>query len=114
MGDKDLTKKAQALSMTAKTGRQQQQQFNNLVWEVLRFHPVNPVVFRYIEKDTELSGVKMKAKSHIIIATQAAILTQKLSQIQNPSTSIVSQVHITINTSILVMANTVALVIMYL
>ncbi len=73
LGDKDLTKKAQALSLTAKTGRQQQQQFNNLVWEVLRFHPVNPVVFRYIEKDTELSGVKMKAKSHIIIATQAAM-----------------------------------------
>jgi cytochrome P450 len=73
LGDKNLTKQAQAMSLNAKNGRQQQQQFNNLVWEVLRFHPVNPVVFRYIEKDTELSGVKMKAKSHIIIATQAAM-----------------------------------------
>tara|TARA_B110001454_G_scaffold219194_1_gene251274 strand:+ start:28267 stop:31158 length:2892 start_codon:yes stop_codon:yes gene_type:complete len=73
LGDKDLTKKAQALSLNAKAGRTQQQQFNNLVWEVLRFHPVNPVVFRYVEKDTELSGYKLKAKSHIIIATQAAM-----------------------------------------
>ncbi len=73
LGDKNLTNQAKALATAAKQGRTQQQQFNNLVWEVLRFHPVNPIVFRYVEKDTELSGVKLKAKSHIMIATQAAM-----------------------------------------
>lgn len=73
LGDKNLTNQAKALAAAAKQGRIQQQQFNNLVWEVLRFHPVNPIVVRYVEKDTELSGVRMKAKSHILIATQAAM-----------------------------------------
>lgn len=73
LGDRDLTRKAQDLAVSAKKGPQAQQKFNNLVWEVLRFHPVNPVVFRYVEKDTELSGVKLKAHSHIMIATQAAM-----------------------------------------
>jgi cytochrome P450 len=71
--DRDLTKKAKELSAAATADKNSQKQFNNLVWEVLRFHPVNPIVFRYVEKDTEIAGVKMKAKSHIMIATQAAM-----------------------------------------
>lgn len=95
LGDKDLSAQAKGLAAKAmaaqaaareavKAGQPfprsitEQTQFDNFIWEVLRFHPVNPVVFRYVEKDTELSGVKLKAHSHIIIATQAAMFDSEV------------------------------------
>lgn len=45
------------------------------IWEVLRFHPVNPFVVRYAEEDLTLSsGVKIAKGSHVLVSTQAAML----------------------------------------
>ncbi|MBL7543979.1 MAG: cytochrome P450 [Bdellovibrionaceae bacterium] len=73
LSNKELLAQAKNLAIQARSSGQAQQTFNNFIWEVLRFHPVNNVVFRVVEKDTELSGVKLKGKSHVMIATQAAM-----------------------------------------
>jgi len=45
------------------------------VWEILRFQPVNPFVVRFAEEDITLSsGAKIPKGSHVLIATQAAML----------------------------------------
>lgn len=89
LSDKELSAKSKELATASRNGGHAQTQFNNLVWEVLRFHPVNPVVFRYVEKDTDILGVPMKAKSHIIIATQAAMFDK--SAFPNPDSIVLNR-----------------------
>jgi cytochrome P450 len=49
-----------------------------LVWEALRFHPVNPIVVRYAEKDyTMKNGFKISKGAHVLIATQSAMFDEK-------------------------------------
>ncbi|MCB0351588.1 MAG: cytochrome P450, partial [Bdellovibrionales bacterium] len=47
--------------------------FSDYVWEALRFHPINPFVVRYIEKDTVINGVVLKKGHRVLIATQSAM-----------------------------------------
>ena len=55
------------------------------VWEALRFHPVNPFVVRFAEQDYTLkSGETIKKGSHVLVATQAAMLDSSEEGFENP------------------------------
>lgn len=44
-------------------------------WEALRFHPINPYVVRYAEKDYQLKdGTTITKGAHVLVATHAAML----------------------------------------
>lgn len=68
---KDAIEQAQLLDPRAPI---QNTQFAQMVWEALRFHPINPFVVRYVEKDQELSGVKLKEGSRLLVATHSAMM----------------------------------------
>ncbi len=56
------------------------------VWEALRFHPVNPFVVRYAEKDFTLkTGEKIAKGSHVLIATQSAMFDDSVPTFENPN-----------------------------
>lgn len=53
-------------------------EMEKLVWEALRFHPVNPIVVRYAEEDYQMkNGFKIPKGAHVLIATQSAMFDEK-------------------------------------
>lgn len=53
-------------------------EMEKLVWEALRFHPVNPIVVRYAEEDYKMkNGFKIPKGAHVLIATQSAMFDEQ-------------------------------------
>lgn len=53
-------------------------EMEKLVWEALRFNPINPIVVRYAETDFKLkNGFTIKKGSHILVATHSAMFDEK-------------------------------------
>ncbi|NUM60082.1 MAG: cytochrome P450 [Bdellovibrionaceae bacterium] len=59
----------------------------SLIWEALRFKPVNPIVVRYTEEDYTLKGVKIPKGSILLVSTQSAMFDEdyfKDAEVFNP------------------------------
>lgn len=47
-----------------------------LIWEALRFRPVNPIVVRYAESDYKIKGLTIPKGAVVLVATQSAMFDE--------------------------------------
>lgn len=80
----DYARKIAAAAEKAETSGDQQtldkanEAMERLVWEALRFNPINPIVVRYAETNFTLkNGYQIKKGSHILVATHSAMFDEK-------------------------------------